>query len=313
MLAKQNAIVLKLTVLLVIIQLLFCEKIKEKEGNTAPGNKDNLGLSKVFEAITTLFLSGLFDRSFFITAFMAIKYPKMLVMISAGLALSLVGVLSVFLGVAINKYIPTLYIDIFSIALFFFFGIKMVMEGLSMPKNEDLIKLEQAHQKIMEEEGEKLIITADNTPTHLPHGHVHGMVEVQQECENFSVENNESVSACKIFCKIFILIFASEIGDRSQISTIFLTSNFDKFIVIVAVIVSQNLLTIIAIFGGVLISNKISERTLTILAGCVFIAFGVVALYLVCVNDLLVMWQHTHSNNKPAVTTDIIPEKISIH
>lgn len=314
MLKKQNTILVKLAVLIMITQSFLCEKIKEKEeAKVVDPKADYFGLSKLFEAITTLFLSGLCDRSFFITTFMAIKYPKMLVMISAGLALSLVGVLSVFLGVAINKYIPAVYVDIFSVALFFFFGIKMVLEGLNMPKNEDLIKLEAAHQKIMEEEGENFISTSTSTAmtqaTHIPHGHAHGLSDVQKECENFG--DSEKFSNFKIFSKIFILIFASEIGDRSQISTIFLTNNFDKFIVIVAVVVSQNLLTIIAIFGGVLISNKISERNLTIIAGITFIAFGIIALYLVCANELFIFGKNTVLPKQTNIKNDIIPEKVN--
>ena len=199
------------------------------------------GFERLLGACTTLFLSGLFDRSFFITAFMAIKYSKLIVLLSAGISLSMVGIFSVFLGVAINKFIPTLYVDLFSVALFLFFGIKMIMEGLNIPKNEDLIKLEETHEIIAENqaetERENLILTEND------HGNGH-LTEVKKECHEISNDvGNDRCTDIKVFFKIFILIFASEIGDRSQISTIYLTNNFDKIIVISAVLISQNLLT----------------------------------------------------------------------
>jgi putative Ca2+/H+ antiporter (TMEM165/GDT1 family) len=161
----------------------------------------------------------------------------------------------------------------------------MMMEGFNMPKNEDLVKLEKGHQNNVEEDQEKLV--KGETPTH---GHSHGMRDIQQDCEKIGeTVNEDQYSSVKIFAKIFILIFASEIGDRSQISTIYLTSNFDKIIVISASIIAQNLLTILAIFGGVVISTKISERNLTLIAGATFIAFGVVASYFLVVNDLIVL------------------------
>jgi len=95
--------------------------------------------------------------------------------------------------------------------------------------------------------------------------------DTPKDCCNYSIN---------IFFKIFFLIFFSEIGDRSQISTIYLTTNFDKFSVIVAVLVASTALTIIAVFGGSLLADKISEKKLTIFAGGIFIVFGLVALYL---------------------------------
>ena len=55
--------------------------------------------------IITLIISGLFDRSFFITTLMAIKYCKYIVLLSSTAALSILGVVAVYLGIVINQYI----------------------------------------------------------------------------------------------------------------------------------------------------------------------------------------------------------------
>jgi putative Ca2+/H+ antiporter (TMEM165/GDT1 family) len=217
-------------------------------------------MQMLIEAITTQFLSGLFDRSFFITTLMAIKYSKSIVLLAAGSSLTLVGVISVFLGVTINLYISAIWIDIFSVVLFLFFGVRMVMEGLEIQENNQQIL---QNLSVGDEEA-SLLKPSCATPN------------PEQEHQ---ISNQITVSFV-VFWKIFFLIFASEIGDRSQITTIYLTNNFSKYTVLFAVVFSQNLLTVLAIFGGKMISNKISERNLTIIAGSTFIVFGIVALFL---------------------------------
>ena len=226
-----------------------------KNMNKTDKIENNITLSNMIQSISTILLSGLFDRSFFVVAFMAMKYSKSIVILSASLSLSLVGIFSVFLGVAITKYIPPMYIDLAAIGLFFVFGIKMVLEGVNMKENE--------HSKEIEEEHKKLICDQEGLPIKI------------------SVQNDLNV-----FFKIFSLIFLSEIGDRSQISTIYLTSNIDKITVIIAVIISQTVLSIIAAFGGKLISSRISEKNLTIIAGSTFVIFGIVALYLFFIEEV---------------------------
>lgn len=278
---------LKITLLSFLLTFVLTQTTKPAETKSS----DNKSLRKFLEATSTIFLSGLFDRSFFITTFMAIKYSKWVVMISASLALTSLGIISVFLGVTINNYIPTLWMGILSISLFFIFGAKMVIEGLKIPKNTDLLKLEEAHIRLNLEESESLVIRSDG--------------------ENNSTKSNSDASSShdhvtdlQVFIKVFILIFASEIGDRSQISTIYLTKDFDKIIVLFSVVLAQNLNTVLAIFGGRLIAKHVSERNLTIIAGVTFIVMGVVALYLLCVYDL------ADINNTDTI---VIPNKTALN
>lgn len=285
---------IKLTIFLILFTLILAETNEDIKNTKMNLNQEKKGIFKMFEAFTTIFLSGLFDRSFFITAFMAVKYSKLLVLTSASLALSLVGILSVFLGLAITTYIPPLWIDIFAIVLFLFFGIKMLIESYNIPKNKDLIKLQEEHEKLLVKEV---------TNTSKPHpSHNHNLVDVQKECEDLKMEN----SNLKVFFKIFILIFASEIGDRSQISTIYLTSNYDKLIVIASSVLAQNVLTLIAIFGGVLISKSISDKNLTLIAGFTFIVFGFWALTSLCISDIFVLGKTPSSIS---ISEETIPEK----
>ena len=104
------------------------------------------------------------------------------------------------------------------------------------------------------------------------------------------------------------MIFCGEIGDRSQISTIYLTANFDKFVVITAVISSSFILTLCAVYGGKLISNKISEKKLTIFAGFIFILFAIFAIVFIDKNDFITIksgnkdFLYQSKNNSNSIT-----------
>jgi len=418
---------------------------------------------KISKATTTIFLSGLFDKSFFITAFMAMKYSKLIVLFSTTLSLSLIGIISVYLGFTINQYFSTVWIDSFAVSLFLIFGVHMIHEGFNMKEDDqtevqilgrknaggDFLNGEKDEEKgLIENDSNNInrknnsfidtnnnicdcnvekkslkilkynqqeqisesknfknskckitdnnevvpfmtnrsnyisnvgnnntnkedLNTSNKNPNNKNNSHTGDLLNSVGNCEktlndkidnltisevstvetsfcceksrefycniknnssrtlnkigdknhcnqiavadtkeNFNQnnysnkylnkcekeENNNNLKKAKIqeidsakclydnsiqvFSKIFFLIFFSEIGDRSQISTIYLTTNFDKFSVIIAVVVSSTILTVLAVFGGKLLANKISEKKLTIFAGWVFIVFGLIALYL---------------------------------
>ena len=301
-----NKFLMNISLILILIQFTLAgdtDLIKSKQPDKIqtlnPLKENKFSFSKLFEAFTTIFLSGLFDKSFFITAFMAVKYSKCLVFVSASLALSIVGAISVFLGLAVTKYVPAIWVDIFAVALFLFFGGKLLLEGLHMSKHKDLNKLEEEHHKLINaEEAANLILINSNSP------HSHSLEEIKKTTEQISNEKSDF----KVFLKVFILIFASEIGDRSQISTIYLTSNFNQFIVLASSVSSQIVLTVLAITSGVLISNKVTEKSLTIIAGLTFLAFGLVATYFMYVEhaDLLMNASMVKGNS---VLSGLIPDK----
>lgn len=453
----------------------------QKQLKNSNGADENL--VKISKATTTIFLSGLFDKSFFITAFMAMKYSKWIVLFSTSLSLSLIGILSVFLGVTINQYVSVVWIDSFAVALFLIFGVHMIYEGVYMKEDEQTeVQILGRKSADAENDEEKGLLRApsddaekDNYSSGQDGGkicdcsgaaekkkQIHSKFKGQSDCnsignnskifynkgsgKNKRIENNEvvpmstnsfnfisqkgkesnnnskaataaadywdkngninnnsasdsltnpanceqtlneksdnltisdastthSIFCCEkskeyynnnlkdnsnktcinknkstaneaecfeennkikkigytnnkentqnekkaeidltnylcnnsiqVFSKVFFLIFFSEIGDRSQISTIYLTTNFDKFSVIIAVVVSSTFLTILAVFGGKLLANKISEKKLTIFAGWVFIVFGLVALYLLLVGENANEGLNTDSNTAASVS-----------
>ena len=73
----------------------------------------------------------------------------------------------------------------------------------------------------------------------------------------------------------FILIFASEWGDKTQIAAELFATKYNGLMVLTGVIIALSLLSIIAIYSSKFISDKVNEETLAKIAGTSFILMGV--------------------------------------
>jgi Ca2+/H+ antiporter, TMEM165/GDT1 family len=79
----------------------------------------------------------------------------------------------------------------------------------------------------------------------------------------------------KVFTQAFTLTFLAEWGDRSQIATIALASTKNPFGVIVGGLIGHAMCTGIAVLGGRMLAARISERTVALVGGILFLAFAV--------------------------------------
>ena len=73
----------------------------------------------------------------------------------------------------------------------------------------------------------------------------------------------------------FILIFVSEWGDKTQIATGLFATRYNDLMVLVGVMMALSLLSIISIYLGKFISDKMNRDTLAKIAGLSFILMGV--------------------------------------
>jgi len=75
------------------------------------------------------------------------------------------------------------------------------------------------------------------------------------------------------------MTFLAEWGDRSQIATIALAAQKDAFGVTLGGIIGHALCTGVAVLGGKLLATRISERTISLMGGALFLVFGVHSLF----------------------------------
>ena len=77
-----------------------------------------------------------------------------------------------------------------------------------------------------------------------------------------------------MFINAFSLTFFGEWGDRSQITTIAIAADNEPFGVFFGGVFGHAFCTGLAVMGGKLLSDKISERTITFVGGILFLFFS---------------------------------------
>ncbi len=216
----------------------------------------------MLEAFTAgLFLitaSELGDKTFFMAVILATRYPRRPVLIGVVGALTTMTVLSVGIGQFLTsvpqflaKYLPTSLQGITQISvqqvaalLFFLFGLKLLYEARQMSVQTDLA---------VRQEAEDAVAAGDRQfPRH---------------------------TTWKIILESFVLTFVAEWGDRTQIATVTLAAAQNATGVILGGIAGHTICALIAVWGGKVIAGRISERTITIIGGVLFILFAVLAIW----------------------------------
>eukprot|EP01103_Thecamoeba_quadrilineata_P007425 TRINITY_DN17304_c0_g1_i1.p1 TRINITY_DN17304_c0_g1~~TRINITY_DN17304_c0_g1_i1.p1 ORF type:complete len:231 (-),score=29.21 TRINITY_DN17304_c0_g1_i1:111-803(-) len=184
------------------------------------------------------------DRTFFIAAIMAMRCPRSIVWASAVGALFLMTFISCVFGLTAIAFIPKIYVQWTVILLMFFFGGQLLKNGLSMSKEE--AGFDEMHE-----------------------------VEAQTIKVDKDEESKKANSLRVIALQAFTLTFLAEWGDRSQLATIALAAAHSPVGVMAGGCLGHALCTGIAVIGGRLIANYVSERTVNIFGGLLFMLFGI--------------------------------------
>lgn len=190
-------------------------------------------------------VSELGDKTFFIAMILAMRHSRRLVLIGAIAALAAMTILSVILGQTVSL-LPKAYIHYAEIVLFLGFGIKLLYDANRMPVSScDTEVIEEAKAAV--EKAEK----------QLP----------------------QKQTPLLIVLESFVLTFMAEWGDRTQIATIALAAGNNPIGVTVGAILGHSICALIAVSCGKMLAGKISERQLTLIGGCLFLIFGIVAIF----------------------------------
>lgn len=185
-------------------------------------------------------LSELGDKTFFIGAILAMRYPRRWVFLGVILALGGMTILSVGLG-QVAALFPPHYVQRIAIALFLGFGLKLLLDA----------SRSSCQGRVGDEETEAL--EAINSRTQFQQSSLQGHMVVL-----------EALS----------LTFVAEWGDRTQLATMTLATTNHPLGVIAGAILGHAICAAIAITLGRVIAGCISERVLTGLSGGLFILFG---------------------------------------
>ncbi len=189
-------------------------------------------------------LSELGDKTFFVSLNLATHLPRLWVFMGSIIALATMTVISVLLGQIIG-WIPELWVQITVVMLFLGFGIKLLYTASCMSSQLGCSEADDA---------ETVVATAsqDWSPRW---GHLGLSTGLQA----------------------LGLTFLGEWGDRTQISTIALSTSHPPAAVTLGAVLGHGICAGIAVLSGRWIAGYLSERLLTALGGSLFLFFGVLS------------------------------------
>ncbi|MEX0962898.1 MAG: TMEM165/GDT1 family protein [Pseudohongiellaceae bacterium] len=85
----------------------------------------------------------------------------------------------------------------------------------------------------------------------------------------------------RVFAAIFVTVFVAELGDKTQLATMLFAADKEvsKTMVFLAASAALIVASAIGVLAGSLLSDFISEKVLTYIAGVGFMAIGAFTLY----------------------------------
>ena len=209
--------------------------------------------SGFFASLSLIFASEIGDKTFFIAALLAMRYGRILSLLGSVSSLSLMTVISVIIGYAVQR-VPTVVESseiigkYLSAASLLYFGVKSLINAATQgdtTAGEELIEAEE-------------------------------QVASAEESGSIKKSGNSGFTA---FMEIAGLIFVAELGDRSMLATIALGAAQSPIGVAGGAIVGHTVATIIAVIGGAALADKISEKTVNIIGGSLFIIFAIATAF----------------------------------
>ncbi|EKX43505.1 hypothetical protein GUITHDRAFT_73088 [Guillardia theta CCMP2712] len=233
-----------------------------KDSKSSIGGHIISGYADAFiSSLMMIIVSELGDKTFFIAAIMAMKHSRWIVFSGAIAALALMTVLSSAFGYLLPNILPRAYTHYASIVLFIIFGARLLKEGLEMESGKVSEELEELERKQMSR-----LLVCDVALRFFPDA-------VDVDGNN---QSNDNVSFTNgILWQSFILTFLAEWGDRSQIATIALAAHKDPWGVTIGGTLGHAICTGLAVLGGRMLASRISEKTVALSGGTLFLLFAI--------------------------------------
>ncbi|KAG7400696.1 hypothetical protein PHYBOEH_004743 [Phytophthora boehmeriae] len=205
--------------------------------------------------ILTIWATEIGDKTFFIAAILSMKKDRVVVFAGAIGALVVMTVLSVVMGVVATKFLPPNLTHYLGGILFVVFGVKMLYDAREMNAAGPSDELTEVEEELMGKKDEDTI-QAENVE------------------EGHAKAENATDGMIQVFSQTFLMTFLAEWGDRSQIATVTLSATKDAFGVTLGAILGHSMCTGIAVVGGKFLATRISERTVTLVGGALFVLFA---------------------------------------
>lgn len=218
------------------------------------------GFWKAFSsAVAMIIATEIGDKTFFIAAVLSMKHNRGAVFTGAIAALILMTVLSTAMGMVLPRVLPPQYTHILSGLLFLYFGAKLIYDASKMKPGHVSDELGEVEEELFDDRKK---------------GDEEQGVAVKRNNNN----NNTHKHWYQVALQALTLTFLAEWGDRSQIATIALSASKNAVGVTVGGCLGHAFCTGIAVIGGRMLAARISERTVSMAGGCIFLVFAIHSL-----------------------------------
>ena len=209
-----------------------------------------------------IFLSEISDKSFLLIMLMTSKIPLYYLYITSISATLLMNYISIFLGFLLPYIINEIYVKIIAVIIFLVFGIFSFVQSFS--ENIELeFEKDNKNYYLLEEYNEEDNNNAETRFTSRTS---------EVNYNNNLYENNEEVR--KLCFALFFGIFLSDIGDKSQLATIGISSTYNIWGVLIGTTIAFLLTIILAVSCGNFIIKKFSTKYLLRFGGLIFLFFA---------------------------------------
>uniref|UniRef100_A0A2N9F7M1 GDT1 family protein n=1 Tax=Fagus sylvatica TaxID=28930 RepID=A0A2N9F7M1_FAGSY len=190
----------------------------------------------LIKSLAMTVLSEVGDNTFFATAILAMRHPRRPVLFGCLASLTVMTILSAFVGWAAPNLISRKWAHHITTLLFFGFGLWSLWDGINDEGDDDEF------------------------------AEVEAKMDAELKAETGTTKKNS---------KAFSVTFFGEWGDKSQLATIGLAADENPFGVVFGGIIGQALCTVAAVLGGKSLASRISEKIVALSGGVLFIAFGI--------------------------------------
>ena len=197
--------------------------------------------SALWAAFVMIMATELGDKTFIIAAVLAGKKPRLAIFLGVVVTMTVMSVISSAIGLTFVNFIDKFYLNIAAACLFLLFSILSFKEACAKEESSDE---EEVEQSILGQEGE--------------------------------TKSSWLWALWQCMC----LIFCAEWGDKSQLGTVTLVAQCDPFAVVLGAVIGVTICTTLAVLGGRWLASYISEKTMGIIAGVIFLAFAVLTVAL---------------------------------
>ena len=209
----------------------------------------------LIESFLIIFLSEIADRTFILVLIYSLKMHWLPLIITSMLSMGFMNILAIIAGYTVVLLLPKTLIDWIGFACFLLFGIFSVYEGISMESKT-------IHEEFQEEMTEK----QENKN------------QLVNDEENNNIEENgekKNASLWVLCAELFGFLCLSELGDKSEISTVTITAVYNMYGVLIGTMLAYFVCILIATFLGLLIGKFLTEKMMTIIGGILFICFAI--------------------------------------